>query len=84
MPPPKPTTEGRRDRQVFRGMGQIVRAVGTEGPILRTACATLVGATWWEEGALRPGPGARGRRRNLCTGLAGRLARDVVTRDGVR
>ena len=27
MPPPKPSTEGPRDRQVFHEMGQIVRAI---------------------------------------------------------
>jgi len=32
MPPPKASTEGRRDRQVFHEMGQIVRALESEGP----------------------------------------------------
>ena len=32
MPPPKPTTEGPRDRQVFHEMGQIVRAIEAERP----------------------------------------------------
>ena len=32
MPPPKPTTEGRRDRQAFHEMGQIVRALEANGP----------------------------------------------------
>lgn len=32
MPPPKPSTEGPRDRQVFHEMGQIVGALETSGP----------------------------------------------------
>ncbi len=32
MPPPKASTEGRRDRQVFHEMGQIVRALEQQGP----------------------------------------------------
>ena len=35
MPPPKPTTEGRRDRHVFHEMGQIVRALEADGPQTR-------------------------------------------------
>jgi hypothetical protein len=30
MPPPKASTESRRDRQVFHEMGQIVRALEAE------------------------------------------------------
>jgi hypothetical protein len=30
MPPPKPSTEGPRDRQVFHEMGQIVRTATGE------------------------------------------------------
>lgn len=48
MPPPKPTTEGRRDRQVFHEMGQIVRALEAEGPLPPEALRSLVGGTWWE------------------------------------
>lgn len=48
MPPPKPTTEGRRDRQVFHEMGQLVRAVETNGPQRPEELATLVGAPYWE------------------------------------
>ena len=32
MPPPKASTEGPRDRQVFHEMGQIVRALEAQGP----------------------------------------------------
>ena len=32
MPPPKASTEGPRDRQVFHEMGQIVRALEQQGP----------------------------------------------------
>lgn len=48
MPPPKPTTEGRRDRQVFHEMGQIVRALEGRGPLPPDELAPLVGAEWWE------------------------------------
>lgn len=48
MPPPKATTEGRRDRQVFHEMGQLVRAVETNGPQSPDELATLVGAPYWE------------------------------------
>jgi hypothetical protein len=48
MPPPKPSTEGRRDRQVFHEMGQIVRALETEGPQRPDDLARLVGAAYWE------------------------------------
>ncbi len=48
MPPPKPTTEGRRDRQVFHEMGQIVRALEANGPQTPEALAELVGAAYWE------------------------------------
>jgi len=50
MPPPKPSTEGRRDRQVFHEMGQIVRALETEGPTEPDRLRDLVGGRWWEEG----------------------------------
>lgn len=49
MPPPKATTEGRRDRQVFHEMGQIVRALEANGPSTPDELATHVGATYWEE-----------------------------------
>ncbi len=49
MPPPKPTTEGRRDRQVFHEMGQIVRAVEANGACTPDQLAQLVGAAYWEQ-----------------------------------
>ncbi|HET7196876.1 MAG TPA: hypothetical protein VFI99_17965 [Nocardioides sp.] len=48
MPPPKPSTEGRRDRQVFHEMGQLVRAVEAHGSTDPDHLATLVGAPYWE------------------------------------
>lgn len=48
MPPPKPSTEGRRDRQVFHEMGQIVRALESEGPQTPDDLARLTGARFWE------------------------------------
>ena len=48
MPPPKASTEGPRDRQVFHEMGQIVRALEANGPQEPEALRTLVGADYWE------------------------------------
>ena len=48
MPPPKPSTEGRRDRQIFHEMGQIVRALETEGPQTHERLTEIVGARFWE------------------------------------
>ncbi len=48
MPPPKPSTEGRRDRQVFHEIGQLVRAVEANGPRTPEQLGELVGATYWE------------------------------------
>jgi hypothetical protein len=50
MPPPKPSTEGRRDRQVFHEMGQIVRALEEKGPTAPEDLREVVGGRWWEEG----------------------------------
>lgn len=50
MPPPKATTEGPRDRQVFHEMGQIVRALQTQGPLRLEDLSRLVGAPYWEGG----------------------------------
>jgi hypothetical protein len=50
MPPPKPTTEGPRDRHVNHEIEQIVRALRTEGPQNSEQLAQLVGARFWEEG----------------------------------
>ncbi len=49
MPPPKASTEGPRDRQVFHEMGQIVRALESNGPQNAEDLKGLVGATYWEE-----------------------------------
>jgi hypothetical protein len=49
MPPPKASTEGPRDRQVFHEMGQIVRALETTGPMPPERLAEAVGAAYWEE-----------------------------------
>jgi hypothetical protein len=48
MPPPKASTEGPRDRQVFHEMGQIVRALEATGPTSPDRLAELVGAPYWE------------------------------------
>jgi hypothetical protein len=50
MPPPKPSTESPRDRQVFHEMGQIVRALEARGPLRIDDLAELVGAPYWESG----------------------------------
>jgi hypothetical protein len=49
MPPPKPTTEGPRDRQVLHEMNQIVRAIDANGPQTKESLRDLVGAAYWEE-----------------------------------
>jgi hypothetical protein len=49
MPPPKASTEGRRDRQVFHEMGQIVRALEAGGPMTPDDLAVRVGAAYWEQ-----------------------------------
>jgi hypothetical protein len=49
MPPPKASTEGRRDRQVFHEMGQIVRALEAQGASTPEELATRVGAAYWEQ-----------------------------------
>jgi uncharacterized protein YcaQ len=48
MPPPKPTTEGKRDRQVFHEIGQIVRALEANGPLEVGDLEQAVGAAYWE------------------------------------
>ena len=48
MPPPKASTEGKRDRQVFHEMGQIVRALESNGPQSPERLGELVGAAYWE------------------------------------
>jgi hypothetical protein len=48
MPPPKASTESRRDRQVFHEMGQIVRALEAEGPMSPEQLESSIGARYWE------------------------------------
>ena len=48
MPPPKASTESRRDRQVFHEMGQIVRALEAEGPMSSEQLESAIGARYWE------------------------------------
>jgi hypothetical protein len=50
MPPPKPSTEGPRDRQVAGEMGQIVRALQARGPMGAEDLSATVGAAYWEPG----------------------------------
>jgi len=49
MPPPKASTEGKRDRQIFHEMGQLVRALEAEGPQTPERLAEIVGARYWEQ-----------------------------------
>jgi hypothetical protein len=49
MPPPKPSSEGHRDRQVVHEMTQIVRALTTNGPQEPSDLAAKVGADYWDE-----------------------------------
>jgi hypothetical protein len=50
MPPPKPTTEGPRDRHVHHEIDQVVRALRSEGPQDSESLARLVGAPYWDDG----------------------------------
>jgi hypothetical protein len=50
MPPPKPSVEGPRDRQVKHEIDQIVRALRNEGPQSSEDLARLVGAPYWDSG----------------------------------
>lgn len=49
MPPPKPSTEGRRDRGVASEEKQIVKALRANGPQSPDDLARLVGAAYWEK-----------------------------------
>jgi len=49
MPPPKPSSEGPRDREVVHAMRKLVRAVRAVGPVERDALADAVGAAYWED-----------------------------------
>lgn len=50
MPPPKPSTEGPRDRQVTHETHQLVRALQAHGPQSPEDLALRVGAQYWETG----------------------------------
>jgi hypothetical protein len=50
MPPPRATTEGPRDRQVFHEQGMIVRALEARGAMAPEALKEVVGGDFWEEG----------------------------------
>ncbi len=50
MPPPKPSTEGPRDRQVTHETHQLVRALQAHGPQSLEDLALRVGAPYWETG----------------------------------
>jgi hypothetical protein len=50
MPPPKPSTEGARDRQVKHEIDQMVRALREQGPQSQDDLAALVGARYWDDG----------------------------------
>ncbi len=49
MPPPKPSTEGKHDRQVAHEMTQIKRALKANGPQYPGDLARMVGADYWDE-----------------------------------
>ena len=49
-PPPKPSTEGTRDRQTRHERDQLVRALQDEGPQHREGLEKLVGARYWDSG----------------------------------
>ena len=50
MPPPRPSTEGHRDRHVEHEIGQLTRALAVNGPQQPGALAAIVGAEYWEPG----------------------------------
>jgi hypothetical protein len=50
MPPPKASTEGPRDRHVHYEIGQVVRALKSQGPQRPEDLAAKVGAEYWESG----------------------------------
>jgi hypothetical protein len=50
MPPPKPSTEGPRDRQVAHEIAQIARALRTEGPTDAPSLEERLAARFWEPG----------------------------------
>ena len=50
MPPPKASTEGRREQQVVHEITQLIRALKENGPQRPGELAGLVGARYWDEG----------------------------------
>jgi hypothetical protein len=50
MPPPKPSTEGARDRQSRQEVRQLTRAIADLGPTTPERLADAVGARYWEAG----------------------------------
>jgi len=74
MPAPKASTEGRRDRQVFHEMGQIVRALDTLGPQSPEELQHKVGADYWE-----PGRFDRALAFSVADGLVVRIADGRLT-----
>ena len=48
MPPPRPSTEGRRDHHVAHEIAQLTRALAVNGPQPPGALAAIVGAEYWE------------------------------------
>lgn len=50
MPPPRPSTDPRHDRQSAHEMSQIVRALHDRGPLDPVELTSAVGATYWDTG----------------------------------
>ena len=50
MPPPKPSTEGPRDRQVAHEIALIAKALRTEGPTDAPGLQERLAARFWEPG----------------------------------
>jgi hypothetical protein len=48
MPPPKPSTDIRQDRQAAHEIAQIVRALQDKGPMELSELHAVVGATYWD------------------------------------
>ena len=69
MPPPKPSTEGPRDRQVTHETHQLVRALQAHGPQSVEDLALHVGAAYWDTGRYE-----RALRYALADGLVVRTA----------
>ncbi|MCW2806124.1 MAG: hypothetical protein JWQ93_79 [Marmoricola sp.] len=74
MPPPKPSAEGPRDRQVVHEIGQLVRAVEHTFPCQPDELARLVGAAHLSRGvssapspSLSPTVGSCPVRGACCT-----------------